>query len=459
MSSTIFIFMENVRLDVLVLGSGTAGKTVAEKCAKAGRSVGLIENGQLGGTCSNEGCDPKKVLYGATEILQRFRDFTNLGVQGDVSAHWGDLQNFKRSFTKDIPENTRKDLNVKGIHLFLGEPKFLQRNIVQISDYEISADKIVIATGLKPRMLTIEGKSYLKNSRDFLKLKKLPKKIVFLGAGFIGLEFAHMAARGGSRVTIIDSGNSILDNFDKDLTKLLRQDSENLGIKFIFSGKIKALEKNKNFILHYEKQGVHKSITTDIVFNTTGRVPSLEEMNLKAGGIDHNDNGILVDDYMRCKTNADVYACGDISNNALPLSPLSRIEADIVAANILNKDLKKILLPPIPSVVFTIPQIAMVGYSEEEAKNRCSHVVVKYGVGSDWYNNKRINGASYAYKILIDERTDEILGAHLLGPEASEIINIFSLSMHKKITVKELKNTIFTYPSWANDIKSMLSEN
>ena len=450
--------MKRKKFDVFVIGSGVAGKTVAENCAAEGLKVAIAEDKKFGGTCSNHGCDPKKVLLGPTEILQCANDLMGKGVEKPPKLNWKKLQKFKRTFTSDIPKRTKEDFEEKQIKMFSSSPKFIGPNSLQLKDIEVKADKIVIATGLAARKLNVNGSKYLKDSDDFLSLKKLPKQLIFIGAGYIGMEFAQMAARAGSKVTVMDDGDRPLSTFDKDLTALIEKTSEELGIKFIYNADLNSIQKkNKKFIVHHKIGNKQKSKKAHLIFNTTGRVPSIEKLDLETGNIDFKDDGIVVDDYLRSKTNPSVYACGDVSDHSLPLSPLASYEASTVSRNILKENSKKIDAPWVPSVVFTIPNLASVGYSEEEASKRYKNVTAKYDEVSNWYNNKRINGGAYAYKILINERTDLIVGAHLVGPEAAEMINIFTMAMNLNIKATQIKKMIFTYPSWTNDIKSMLA--
>ncbi len=159
---------------------------------------------------------------------------------------------------------------------------------------------------------------------------------------------------------------------------------------------------------------------------------------------------------MQSKSNVNVYACGDVSDKNLPLTPLSGRQGYVVAENIINGNKKELEVPVVPSVVFTLPNLATVGYSEEEARARYKNIIVNYEVSTDWFNAKRINAPLYAYKVILNERTREIVGAHLIGPDAGETINIFTMAINNKMTDRDIKSTIFTYPSWVNDIKSMV---
>jgi len=450
--------MKKLKFDVFVIGSGVAGKTVAEKCKDAGLKVAIAEKREFGGTCSNRGCDPKKVLLGPTQILQQATDLMGKGISEVPTLDWKALQKFKKTFTFSIPKRTKKDFEKKGIEMFHKSPAFISPNVLKVGDVEITAANIVIATGLVPRKLDIKGSKHLKVSDDFLSLKKLPKKLIFIGAGYIGLEFAQMASRAGSKVIVMDHGERPLGAFDSDLACTIEKVSKDLGIKFIFNSDIISIKKaKKSFKLSHKIDSKITMIKGDLIFNTSGRVPAVTKLNLNEGDVAQNEQGIAVDEFLRSKTNPSVYACGDASDHSLPLSPLAGYEAHIVANNIIEENDIKINAPLVPSVVFTIPNLATVGYSEEEAKRRYKNVTIKYDEVSNWYNNKRINGAAYAYKILINDRTDEIVGVHLVGPEAGEIINLFTLAMNSKIKASKIKEMLFTYPSWSNDIKAMLS--
>ena len=207
-----------------------------------------------------------------------------------------------------------------------------------------------------------------------------------------------------------------------------------------------------------EKDGKTKSIKARKIFNTAGRVPAIEKLDIENANIKADETGVLVNDFMQSTSNDNVYVCGDVSSKSLPLTPLSGIQGYIAGHNIVNGNKKEFENPLVPSVVFTKPQLASVGYSEEEAKSRYKNVQVYKGDASNWYNAKKENAEAYAYKILVNERTDEIVGAHLLSSQANETINIFAMAINEGLTTNEFKKQIFTYPSYTNDLKSMLKD-
>lgn len=445
--------------DVFVIGTGTAGKTVAKNSAEKGLKVAIADNREFGGTCSQRGCDPKKVLLGLTEILDRAKNMQGKGIAKLPENNWEDLMRFKQTFVTAVPAATEKDLTAKGIELYHQSPKFLDENTLSVEGKTVTAKKIVIATGQIARPLNIVGEKYALKSEDFLSLPKLPASMLFIGSGYIGMEFAHIAARMGVKVTVMDLAPRPLSNFDEQLVGLLQEASEELGIKFIFNAEVEKIEKlQKNFRVTAKQNGKDITASAEMIFNTSGRVPSIEDLDLEKGYVEFSKKGIVVNEFLQSVSNKNVFSCGDVSDSeGLPLTPLSSYESAVVSENILKKsNFRKITYPPQPSVVYTLPNLASIGLSETAAKEKGFKVRVEYKEAQDWFNAKRINEKFYAYKTITDVKSGNILGAHLLGPEAGEVINMFSIAMAGKVTMEDLKNMLFAYPSWGNDVKSMV---
>ncbi|GEQ85069.1 hypothetical protein ULMS_05770 [Patiriisocius marinistellae] len=444
--------------DVFVIGTGTAGKGVAKDCAAAGMKVAIADNREYGGTCPNRGCDPKKVLVGATEIIQLAHNLKGKGIVEVPKINWADLQKFKLNFTDAIPAATEKDLEKAGIEMYHQSPKFIDENTLSVEGKTVTADKIVIATGMHPMELKISGREHLLKSEDFLELETLPDEIIFVGAGYIGMEFAHIAARCGSKVTIVERGNRPLNPFDEDIVSHLTKASESLGINFIFNAEVTDVELlQKNYRVSFQKNGNTETIKAKAVFNTAGRVPSIEALELENGNVAFEKKGISVNEFLQSTTNKNVYACGDVSaSGSLPLTPVSSQESRVVSTNILKKNILKMDFPPVPSVVFTLPQIASIGLTEDQARKEGFDFKVEYKSVPKWFNAKRINDDTYAYKTIVDKKRNLILGAHITGANAGEMINLFVLAMCGKLQPDDLKQMIFAYPTWGNDIKGMV---
>lgn len=444
--------------DVFVIGTGTAGKGVAKDCAAAGMKVAIADNREYGGVCPNRGCDPKKVLVGATEIIQLAENLKGKGITSVPEINWQDLQKFKETFTSAIPAATEKDLKKAGIEMYHQSPKFLDENTLSVEGKTVTADKIVIATGNKPMELKIPGREHLLLSEDFLELEDLPEEIIFIGAGYIGMEFAHIAARCGSKVTVIEFGPRPLAPFEEDIVNHLTETSEALGITFIFNAEASQIEHlQANYRVSYKKNGKTATVKAKAVFNTAGRVPSIDELDLEKGNVSFERNGISVNEYLQNTTNKRVYACGDVSaSGSLPLTPVSSQESRIVSINIRKGNTEKLDFPPVPSVVFTHPQVASIGLTEEDSKAKGYDIVVEYKSVPQWYNAKRINEKVYAYKTIRDKERNLVLGAHIIAPHAGEMINLFVLVMCGKLKCEDIKAMIFAYPTWGNDIKGMV---
>lgn len=451
--------MKTKHYDVFIIGSGIAGQTAAEIIAKEGKKVAIADNREFGGTCANRGCDPKKVMLQFSDLLQQSKQLKGLGVKKVPKLDWKAVQKFKKTFTGAVPKSTEENLKKIGIDLYHQSPKFITENEVSVEGKTVSADKFVIATGLIPRQLNIKGKKYLKTSDDILQLEKIPKSIVFIGSGYVGMEFCSMLNILGCKVTMIDSGDEILSNFDSYLVKKLRKVLEKRGVTFYFNAEVKKIQEHtKNCSIVFEKKGEKHRVKARMIFNTAGRVPAIENLDLEKATIEYDVSGVLVNDFLQNTSNKNVYACGDVSSKSLPLTPLSGLQGHIVGHNIIKENSKEFSSPLVPSVVFTHPQIATVGYSEDEAKSRFKNVKIYKADATNWFNAKKENESIYAFKIIVNKRTNEIVGAHILSSKAAETINLFAIAINNKMTTDEFKKQIFTYPSYASDAKSMLAE-
>lgn len=446
--------------DVFVIGTGNAAQNVALACAKAKLKVGITDNREYGGTCPNRGCNPKKILVGLAEILSRTAYMKGKGILKDPVFDWADLIKFKSEFTDPVPANAEEKLKKAGIDLYHASPAFLNKTTLLLEDEEITAEKIIIATGQIPRSLPFEGAEYAKISDDFLSLEQLPKSMTFIGGGYIAMEFAHIAARCGVAVSVIQSGPRPLKNFDADMVKHLVDASEEIGIRFYFNAKATKIEKlddKEEYRVYADQDGEELKIKTGMVFNTSGRVPAIETLQLENAAISYTKKGVEVNDKMQSITNERIYACGDVADSpGLPLIPLTSVESKVVISQLLDDKPRTAKYAPQPSVVFSVPNLARVGLSEEEAKEKYKKILVYKRDAGDWYNAARIGSHVYAYKLIIDEERDRIVGAHLIGDEAGEIINLFSLAMSADLTTEQIMNAIFVHPTWGRDIKAMI---
>lgn len=435
-----------------------AGMTIANKCASKGLMVGITDELPYGGTCALRGCDPKKVIIEATEVRDFAKRLKGSGIDTIPNVNWKDIMSFKQSFVDAIPPKIEKGYEKNGIDTFHNSAKFLSENTLSVGDDEIKAKKIVIAAGAKPRVLEFEGGHFAKSSSDFLNLENLPKSILFIGGGYIAFEFAHIAARCGAEVTIVHRGKNPLENFEQDIVKHLVSATKKLGIKLILETEVAAIEKSDN---KYRVKGKSAEKTeyfeAEAVFNSAGRPPAIFDLDLDKANIAFTKGGVSVNEYLQSTSNPNIYSAGDAANSeGLPLTPVAVLEGHTVASNIIKGNQKKIKYPPMPTVVFTLPTMASVGYNELEAKEKNYNVRINYKEAADWFNAKRLNVEEYAFKTVIDEDTQTILGAHLIGPHTDETINLFAMAIKTKMKVSDIRKMIFSYPTMASDIPHML---
>ncbi|MCG2462678.1 NAD(P)/FAD-dependent oxidoreductase [Flavobacteriaceae bacterium F89] len=446
------------KYDVFVIGSGMAGMTVANKCASSGLKVGVTDELPFGGTCALRGCDPKKVIIGATEVRDFAMRLKGKGIDTIPDVNWQDVMVFKQSFVDAMPPKIEKGYKHSGIDTYHTSARFLSKNTLMVGTDTVQADKIVIATGSKPRVLDFEGGNLALSSTDFLNLKELPQSLLFIGGGYIAFEFAHIAARFGANVTIVHRGKRPLENFEQDIVNHLIDATKELGIKLVLETEVSKIRKeDNNFLVTGISKGKEITYQTEAVFNSAGRPPVIFDLDLEKANIPFSKKGITVNEYLQSTSNPNVYVGGDAADSrGLPLTPVAVMEGHIVASNIIKGNSKKVNYPPMPSVVFTLPTMAAVGLTEVEAKTQKIDYQVNYNKVGNWFNAERLNVKEYAFKTIIDRKNQSILGAHLIGPNAEETINLFALAIKTKMEVNELRTMIFTYPTLSSDIPHML---
>ena len=444
--------------DLVVVGTGSAASTAAMECREAGWEVAMIDSRPFGGTCPLRGCDPKKVLVGAAEMIDGVERMRGKGVAHGATIDWSELMAFKRTFTEPVPDGTAKKLHEAGIHTFHGQASFVDEETIQVGDNQLTGKHILITSGVKPVELPIEGIKHLTYSDEFLELDELPSKVVFVGGGYISFEFAHIAARAGAEVHIIQRGERPLKNFEPELVDLLVKRSEENGIQIHLNTEVKSIEKTESSFTVEGTQGEESfKLEGDLVVHGAGHVPEIDDLDLEKGNVDREKEGVSVNEYLQSISNARVYAAGDAAaTKGLPLTPIASMESQVVATNLLNGNQRTSNYEVMPSVVFSLPKLSAVGLSEESARDQGYNIRVNKIDTSEWYTYKRTNERYAMVKIIIDEDKDQVLGAHLLSREADELINHFATAIQFKLKTEDLKQMIYAYPTAASDLGSML---
>lgn len=446
------------RFDLIVLGTGSAGQNVATSCREQGWSVAIIDPRPFGGTCSQRGCDPKRVLAGAAELIARSRNFKGKGLQSENAINWNELMAFKNTFTEGIPESTEEKFEKAGIRYFHGTASFADKKTITVGEHTLIGGKILIATGAKPAKLGIEGEDMLLHSDDFLDMEQLPNPIAFIGGGYISFEFAHIAAEVGVKVHLIHNDDKPLTGFDPDLVQALVGQMQEIGITFHFNTKTEKISRSgEGYVLEGQQNGQPFRLECGAAVHGAGRIPNIDELDLGKGGVDADEKGVTVDEYLRSVSNPDVYAAGDVSGSqGLPLTPVASFESEAVASNLLQENSSKPNYTATPSIAFTYPMIASVGMSEEQAKNSGKEIKINHIDMSDWYTYKRVGEKPSMAKVILDKADGSILGAHVLNGEAEHLINYFTIAMRHGLTAKMLSDTMFGYPTEGSDMKYLL---
>ena len=399
------------------------------------------------------------MLVGATEIVDWNNRMQGNGIiSNGTEIDWAALMRFKRTFTEPVPKTTEQWFVKAGIAPFHGRARFVDETAVMVGDDTLEARHVLIATGAWPAKLGIPGEQHLTRSDEFLELEKLPKRIIFVGGGYISFEFAHIAARAGAQVKILHRGARPLVGFDPDLVTRLAQATQDLGIDLRLDTVVEAIEKDGNqFLVHASQKGAKQQFQIDLVVHGAGRIPEIEDLDLEKAGVEYQKRGVSVNEYLQSVSNAAVYAAGDAAaSGGLPLTPVASMEGRVVAANLLEGNRHKPDYTGVSTAVFTIPPLASVGLQENAAKAQGLKFKVNHGDTSGWYSSRRVGIKHSGYKVLVEEGSKRILGAHLLGIHAEETINLFAMAMRFGLTADQLKDMRYTYPSHSDDISYMV---
>jgi glutathione reductase (NADPH) len=443
--------------DLVVIGSGTAAQVASARVREAGWKVAVIDHRPFGGTCQLRGCDPKKVMVAGEESADGMRRMRGHGIDGNARIDWPALMTFKRSFTDPVPKRQEKSYADQGIDAFHGVARFTGPDAIRVNGTELSARHVLIAAGASPVPLGIPGAELVKTSDEFLDLQSMPRRVAFVGGGYIAAEFSHLAARAGAEVSVFQRGERLLPRFDPDLVGWLMQSFDGLGIDVHTGGGVKHIERTQGgFAIHADAGGRQIVVTADLVVHAAGRAPDFTPLDPVAAGLHVEHGRLVLNEFLQSVSNPRVYAAGDAATIGPPLTPIAGRDAQVVAANLLDGNRHRPDYRGVPSVAFTLPPIAAVGMSEAEARSTGARMRVNCEKASDWFTATRLNEPVYGYKTLIEEDSGRILGAHLVGPNAEEVINLFAIAVRHGLTAGTLQDTVFSYPTSASDVAYMI---
>lgn len=435
------------KYDVVIIGAGPAGLSLAYQLKAAGQKVAVIEENKWGGTCPNRGCDPKKVLLGAVTAKRAAEQLKNKGIAGDLQINWPDLIAFKKNFTDPVSKNSKAGLVAAGIDTYDGSAKFLDQETVDVAGKKIQADKFVLATGQRPSRMNITGGELLQTSTDFLAMTDLPKTIAFIGGGYIAFEFAAIASAAGAKVHIIHHNERPLKEFPQVAVKALIQQLERQGVVFDYNVETSAIETDGEQVKIIAPDF---SLKVDRAFVTTGRIPNVEHLALDQVGVDYDRHGIAVDDHLRTNI-ANIYAMGDVVARKIPkLTPVATFEADYLAQE-LQGVIAPISYPEIPTVVYGMPKVAQVGISLDAAAASELYQVKEIDM-TKWFTYAHLNEPFAKAWVVMTASDQKIVGAVTISNEADELINYLTQIINTGQTEAEIAQMVYLYPTVASDL-------
>ncbi|MBA3562578.1 MAG: NAD(P)/FAD-dependent oxidoreductase [Gammaproteobacteria bacterium] len=445
------------QFDLIVVGTGTAARGAAMGIRSAGWSVAVIDCRPFGGTCALRGCDPKKILVGGAGAIDHARRMQGKGIADAPHIDWLELIAFKRSFTDPVPQKHEDSYAEKDIAAFHGQARFTGSNSIEVEGAMLEARHILIATGAMPVTLGIPGEEHLITSEEFLALEILPERVVMVGGGYIAAEFSHVAARAGAQVTVLQRGERMLTHFDPDVVGWLMEKFQAVGIDVRTGTSVESIEKTSTgYRVKASSNGQTVTREADLVVHAAGRMPTLDGLDLDRAGVKVKDGRLQLNEYLQSVSNPAVYAAGDAARIGPPLTPVSSHDAKVVIGNLLGGNKHTPDYRGVPSVAFTIPPIAAVGLSEKEARRQGLKFITNTQQASDWFTARQTAEPVYGFKVMVEEETGRVLGAHLVGPHVDEVINLFALAIRHGLTATDLKQTLFAYPTGASDLGYML---
>ncbi len=450
------------KFQAVVIGGGPGGYVCAIRLSQLGLKTACIESrGSLGGTCLNIGCIPSKSLLNLSEEFHKVKGLANKGIEvGDVKLNLNKMMKSKDKAVTVLTKGVEFLFKKNKVTYFKGYGSFKTQNEISIKDNEnketiIQSEKTIIATGSVATSLPgIEiDEQKIVSSTGALKLEKVPNKMVVVGGGYIGLEMGSVWSRLGSEVQVVEFLDHITPGMDKEISSEFMKILKKQGIKFNMQNKVEKIKKNKSGVTvsTVDKEGNKNDLDCDVVLISVGRKANTEGLNLETVGVELDDRKRIKTD-KSFKTNLEnIYAIGDVISGPM-LAHKAEDEGIAVAENIAGQS-GHVNYDTIPGVVYTTPEVAAIGKTEEQLKD--SKIKYKVGKFSFMANSraKAIDDAEGFVKILADEKTDKVLGAHIIGPHAGELIAEIGVAMEFGASSEDIARTCHAHPTFSEAVK------
>lgn len=442
--------------DLFVIGAGSGGLAASKRAASYGAKVAIAEGDLVGGTCVIRGCVPKKLMVYASRFSHLYRDAVGYGWEKvEPKFEWQKLVEVVNKEVHRLSEIHIKNLEKAGVELIRGKASFVDPHTLEIDGRKITADKILIAVGGHPiKPPEIEGIEASVTSRDMFHLSEFPQRLAVLGGGYIGVEFAGIMNGLGSEVTQIIRRDSILNGFDDDIRRNIQDGMSEKGIKFATGSVVDKIEKTAEGLKVKISGETNETIAVDAILCATGRAPNLAGLNLENAGVEVNKGAIAVTPDSNT-SQPHIYAVGDCTDR-LNLTPVAIGEGRAFADTVFGHLPRAISYRGVPTAVFSDPEAATVGCTEAEACQKLGDDVKIYRAKFRPMFHS-LTGASdkVMVKLVVDQTTDCVLGVHMVGKDAAEIIQGMAIAVNMGATKKDFDATIGIHPSTAEEFVTL----
>lgn len=441
--------------DVVFIGSGHAAWHAALTLKHAGKDVAIIEKDTIAGTCTNYGCNAKILLEGPYEVLEESAQYNGIIQSQDLHVNWENLMDYKKQVINPMNGMLKGMFEQQGIDVYMGAGVIKDAHTVTVNDEELQTENIVIATGQHSNKLDIEGKELTHDSRDFLSMDELPKRMTFIGVGIISVEFASIMIKSGVEVTMIHHSDKPLKGFNQTHVTQLIKKLEDEGVHFYFNEETQKVERAGDGYKVITESGL--TIETDYVLDATGRNPNVEGIGLEQVGIEYSKKGISVDGHLRTNV-SNIYASGDVLDKAIPkLTPTATFESNYIAAHILGMTQDEIQYPAIPSVLYSLPRLSQIGVSVQEAEQNERYTVKHIPFGKQMVFEYKNETDAEMYVVLDEEK--RLVGADIYGVDAADLVNLLVFIINQRMTAQDLNQLIFAFPGASSGVIDMLKVN
>lgn len=438
--------------DLIIIGAGPGGYVAAIYAAKHGLKVMLVEKGELGGTCLNRGCIPTKALLNSSGYIPLLKQAALSGVEVDkVTVNYARMLENKNITVKKLAQGVRNLLRFNGVEVVQGAARMLNKTTIEINASDkitkAMAKNIIIATGSKSQKLKIEGSELeaVLNTDDFLNMKIVPQSAIIIGGGVVGIEYAFILNNLGTQVTIVEFQDKVLASLDKDIVNVLVEEMSSKGINIFTGTMVEKISVNKTQVAVSISTPKDKTVlNADKVVIAVGRIPNTDGLNLEQIGVKINKGRVVVNDKMQTSID-NIFAIGDVTG-AYMLAHVASMEGIVAVDNIIGKD-KQMSYAAIPSCLYSTPEMATVGMSEEEAVSAgykikvCKLPIAALGKACATGDTRGI------FKVIIEETHKEILGVHIIGSRATDLIAEATLAIRNEMTIEEIIETVHAHPT------------